>query len=237
MGTRRDCEQGSADMTLAAASPWLAHFPGLTALKPSSQATLAKTARQIHAGAGSCLFAPGQMPTAYLLALSGSIRVQKTSETGREMVLYRVGAGESCVLTTACMIGEEAYEAEAIAETDVEAIALPRAAFDALVAEDAAFRRFVFTSFGTRMTELLRLIDDVAFARIDTRLAHKLVELCAPGGTITMTQQQLAAELGSAREVVSRQLQEFQRRGWIGLARGTITIRDASALTAYARGQ
>jgi CRP/FNR family transcriptional regulator len=222
-------------MTIAASSAWLSHFPALAALTAHSLSELTKAARVIHARAGSRLFAPGQLPTAYLLALSGSIRVQKTSETGREMVLYRVGAGESCVLTTACLIGEEVYEAEAIAETDIEAIALPRAAFDALVAEDAAFRRFVFTSFGVRMTELLRLIDDVAFARIDTRLAHKLVELSAPGGTITMTQQQLAAELGSAREVVSRQLQEFQRHGWIGLARGTITIRDPAALKGYAR--
>ena len=222
-------------MTIAASSAWLSHFPALAALTAHSLSELTKAARVIHARAGSRLFAPGQLPTAYLLALSGSIRVQKTSETGREMVLYRVGAGESCVLTTACLIGEEVYEAEAIAETDIEAIALPRAAFDALVAEDAAFRRFVFTSFGVRMTELLRLIDEVAFARIDTRLAHKLVELSAPGGTITMTQQQLAAELGSAREVVSRQLQEFQRHGWIGLARGTITIRDPAALKGYAR--
>lgn len=222
-------------MTIAASSTWLSHFPALAALTAHSLSELTKAARVIHARAGSRLFEPRQLPTAYLLALSGSIRVQKTSETGREMVLYRVGAGESCVLTTACLIGEEVYEAEAIAETDIEAISLPRAAFDALVAEDAAFRRFVFTSFGVRMTELLRLIDDVAFARIDTRLAHKLVELSAPGGTITMTQQQLAAELGSAREVVSRQLQEFQRHGWIGLARGTITIHDAAALKGYAR--
>lgn len=224
-------------MTVAASSAWLSHFPALAALKPPSLSSLTKAARLIHANAGTHVFTPGQLPTAYLLALSGSIRVQKTSETGREIVLYRVGAGESCVLTTACLIGEEAYEAEAIAETDVEAIALPRAAFDALVAEDAVFRRFVFTSFGTRMTELLRLIDDVAFARIDTRLAAKLVDLCAPGNTIAMTQQQLAAELGSAREVVSRQLQEFQRHGWITLARGTITIRDGAALKSYAKGQ
>lgn len=222
-------------MSLASGSAWLTHFPALAALTPHSLSELTKAARVIHATAGSRLFAPGQLPTAYLLALSGSIRVQKTSETGREIVLYRVGSGESCVLTTACLIGEKAYEAEAIAETDVEAIALPRAPFDALVAEDGAFRRFVFASLGLRMTELLRLIDDVAFARIDTRLAHKLVELSTPGGTIAMTQQQLAAELGSAREVISRQLQEFQRHGWIGLARGTIAIRDAGALKAYAR--
>lgn len=223
-------------MSLATSTAWLAQFPALATLTPHALSDLTKAARVIHASAGSRLFAPGQSPTAYLLALSGTIRVQKTSETGREIVLYRVGAGESCVLTTACLIGDEAYEAEAIAETGIEAIALPRAVFDALVAEDAAFRRFVFTSLGTRMAELLRLIDDVAFARIDTRLAHKLVELGAPDGTLTMTQQQLAAELGSAREVVSRQLQEFQRHGWISLARGTITIHDAAALKAYARG-
>ena len=158
-----------------------------------------------------------------------------TAENGREIVLYRVGSGESCVLTTACLVGHEEYQAEGIAETDVEAAALPRADFDSLVARSQAFRQFVFTSFGSRVTSLLRLIDEVAFARVDIRLALKLIELARDGGTIAMTQQQLAAELGTAREVISRQLQEFQRQGWIALARGSIEIIKPDALRNFAR--
>ena len=92
-------------------------------------------------------------------------------------MLYRVAAGESCALTTACLMGYEDYPAEAIAETDIRAVAIPRATFDDLIARSAEFRRFVFTAFSTRVTNLFRIIDEVAFSRMDIRLAHKLLEL------------------------------------------------------------
>lgn len=218
---------------------WLRRFPALASLSPEAAATLSASARVVAVPHDTRLFSPGDQPTQYLLALSGSIRVQKASDTGREIVLYRVSPGESCVLTTACLIGREAYEAEAIAESDVEAVIVPGAVFDDLVARDDAFRRFVFSSFSSRITDLLRLIDEVAFARIDTRLAHKLDELADAQGAIAMTQQQMAAELGTAREVVSRQLQEFQRQGWIALARGSILLTGPGreALKRYGRGE
>ena len=162
------------------------------------------------------------------------MRVQQVSETGREIVLYRVSAGESCALTTACLMGYEDYLAEAIAETDVRAVAIPRASFDDLIARSPEFRRFVFTAFSTRVTNLFRIIDEIAFSRMDIRLGHKLVELAHGGESIAVTQQQLAGELGSAREVVSRILSEFQRRGWIAQARGSIAIVDRTALKTLA---
>lgn len=218
----------------AAATDWIASFPDLAPLAPSSVALLRGTAQALSVSRDRRIFRPGDTPAYYLLALSGSVRVQKTSESGREIVLYRVHAGQSCVLTTACLIGQDAYEAEAIAETDVEAIGIPRATFEALVAADETFRRFVFAGFSTRVTDLLRLIDEVVFERVDTRLAHKLIDLSDDQGLVSKTQAQLASELGSAREVVSRQLQEFQRRGWILLARGTINICDRDALARHA---
>jgi CRP/FNR family transcriptional regulator len=152
------------------------------------------------------------------------------SENGREIVLYRVAAGESCALTTACLMGYEDYPAEAITETEIAAAAIPRAVFDDLIARSPEFRRFVFTAFSTRVTNLLRIIDEVAFSRMDIRLAYKLIELSHGGDTIAATQQQLAAELGSAREVISRMLSEFHRRGWVLTERGSITIRNRGAL-------
>ena len=165
-----------------------------------------------------------------MLMLDGTVRVQQVSEGGREIVLYRVSAGESCALTTACLMGYEDYLAEAIAETDVRAVAIPRATFDDLIARSPEFRRFVFTAFSTRVTNLFRIIDEVAFSRMDIRLAHKLVELSNGADSVTVTQQQLAAELGSAREVISRILSEFQRRGLVSLSRGVITINERQAL-------
>jgi CRP/FNR family transcriptional regulator len=209
---------------------WIAAFPGLQSLEPEIAKPLIETTRIVRLPAGTRIFGPGQAPNAYLLLIDGNVRVQQVSETGREIVLYRVSAGESCALTTACLMGYEDYQAEGIAETDVEAAAIPRATFDDLIAKSAAFRRFVFTAFSVRITNLMRVIDEVAFSRIDVRLAHHLLQLGGPQNRVDLTHQQLASELGTAREVVSRQLNEFQRRGWIATSRGAIDILDASAL-------
>ena len=209
---------------------WIAAFPGLQSLEPEIAKPLIETTRIVRLPAGTLIFGTGQAPNAYLLLIDGNVRVQQVSETGREIVLYRVSAGESCALTTACLMGYEDYQAEGIAETDVEAAAIPRATFDDLIAKSAAFRRFVFTAFSVRITNLMRVIDEVAFSRIDVRLAHHLLQLGGPQNRVDLTHQQLASELGTAREVVSRQLNEFQRRGWIATSRGAIDILDASAL-------
>jgi len=209
---------------------WIDHFPGLRRLPGDMLASLAGQSSIIDLPAGSRIYGPGQSPEAYLLLLEGTLRVQQVSENGREIVLYRVTDGESCALTTACLMGYEDYLAEAIAETDVKALAIARAAFDDLIARSPEFRRFVFTAFSTRVTNLFRIIDEVAFSRMDIRLAAKLVELSHGGETVTATQQQLAAELGSAREVISRMVSEFQRRGWVSPSRGSIAITDRPAL-------
>jgi CRP/FNR family transcriptional regulator len=127
-------------------------------------------------------------------------------------------------------MGYEGYLAEAIAETEIHGVAIPRAIFDDLVAQSPDFRRFVFTAFSKRMTNLFRLIDEVAFARMDIRLALKLEELSRGQDVLTVTHQQLASELGTAREVISRQLNEFQRRGWVSVVRGSVTIVDREGL-------
>lgn len=209
---------------------WISSFPGLRKLEPGIGKPLIENSRVISLPAGTRIFGPGQAPENYLLLLSGTVRVQQVSDTGREIVLYRVSAGESCALTTACLMGYEEYQAEGIAESDVEAVAIPRATFDELIARSAEFRRFVFTAFSVRVTNLFRIIDEVAFSRIDIRLAQKLLELGDAQGHVERTHQQLASELGTAREVISRQLHEFQRRGWIATSRGVIDITRSEAL-------
>jgi CRP/FNR family transcriptional regulator len=150
--------------------------------------------------------------------------VQQVSETGHEIVLYRIHAGQSCVLTTACLLAFEDYSAEGIAETDVRAVAVPRAVFDDLVSQSKPFRDFVFAAFSKRITDLFLMIDEVAFQRMDVRLASRLIALSSGAEEILTTHQKLSVELGSAREVISRQLQEFQRRGWIAQSRGKVRI-------------
>ncbi len=213
---------------------WIEQFPGLLHLAPPIRETLLAAGRIVALPAGTVIFGPGQAPSNYLLLLSGTVRVQQVSESGREIVLYRVSAGESCALTTACLMGYEEYQAEGIAETPVEAVAIPRETFDDLIARSPEFRRFVFTAFSVRITNLFRVIEEVAFARIDIRLAQKLLELQDGEHCVHRTHQQLASELGTAREVVSRQLHEFQRHGWVTTARGALTITAPGELSRVA---
>jgi CRP/FNR family transcriptional regulator, anaerobic regulatory protein len=134
------------------------------------------------------------------------------------------------VLTTACLLAYEDYSAEGIAESAVSAVAIPRAVFDDLVSNSVEFRTFVFTAYSKRITDLFLVIEEIAFRRMDIRLAQRLLELGGAEGVIHATHQQMAAELGTAREVVSRQLSEFQRREWVAQARGEIRIANRRAL-------
>lgn len=213
---------------------WIDRFKGLASLPSEIRDRLVERSQIVRVPAGTMIFGPGKSPDNLLLLLDGTVRVHQTSETGREIVLYRVEAGQSCVLTTACLLAHEDYTAQGEAETDVEAVAIPRAAFDDLMAQSGQFRSFVFMAYSRRITDLFRVIDDVAFGRIDTRLAGRLVALAGDRREVKVTHQQLATELGTAREVVSRQLQEFQRRGWIRQTRGTVLIENADQLSALA---
>lgn len=213
---------------------WIERFQGLATLSSEVRERLVSRSFLVRAPAGEVIFGPGKSPDNLLLLLSGTIRVQQSSESGREIVLYRVEAGQSCVLTTACLLAHEDYAAEGVAETPVEAEAIPRDVFDDLLAQSPEFRRFVFTAYSRRITDLFQVIDEVAFGRIDARLAQRLQAMEADDGQVRATHQQLATELGTAREVVSRQLQEFQRRGWIAQSRGVITITDPRGLASLA---
>lgn len=202
---------------------WIDKFEGLANLPTDLRDALIRGSRIVALEAGTQVFAPGQPADNLLLLLEGTVRVQQTSETGREIFLYRVHAGESCVLTTACMLAFEDYNADGVAETDVRAVAIPRTTFDELASRSPLFREFIFKAYSRRITDLFTLIEEIVFRRMDVRLAARLLEL-ARGDVVKATHQALSVELGTAREVISRTLSEFQRRGWIEQARGTIRL-------------
>mgnify|MGYP001766551945 CR=1 FL=1 len=206
---------------------WLAHFPELAGLPADQRARLVERSPRVEVPAGTIVFSPGSPCGAYLLVLDGSVRVQMIADTGREIVLYRVRRGESCVLTTAALVGEEAYAAEGIVETPTSAVTVPRPVFDELVATSDVFRRFVFLGFGRRVAEILATMQSAVFHRVDARLARLLLAAAAPIGA---THREIAAELGTAREVVSRHLDAFERRGLVRRGRGTIEIVDRAGL-------
>ena len=209
---------------------WIEQFSGLSQLEEPVRRTLIERSRVIRVQKGTVVFGPGKAPDNMLLLLDGTLRVQQVSENGREIVLYRVHAGESCVLTTACLLAYEEYGAEGIAETEVEAVAIPNTVFDDLIAGSKTFRHFVFTAYSRRISDLFMVIEEVAFRRVDIRLAQKLLELAGDGSALRATHQQLATELGTAREVVSRLLQDFQQRGWVSLSRGSVELTDKAGL-------
>jgi CRP/FNR family transcriptional regulator len=213
---------------------WVAKFDDLAALDAEDRRFLQERARTVALPAGQSVFAPGRRPDAFLLLLEGSVRVHQFGANGREIVLYRVSGGESCIMTTACLLSDEEYLAEGVTETPVTAVALGKADFDTLIGRSPAFRRFVFSKYAARVTRLMEVVEDVAFERIEQRLARKLLELAGDGDVVDATHQALAVELGSAREVISRQIKAFAQRGWIAAARGHVTLVDRDALSTLA---
>jgi len=155
--------------------------------------------------------------------------VSLLAPSGREVTLYRIGAGECCLLTTSSLIGDEPLPAEGFPETDVEAPIVSKAAFDRLIAEDPDFRRDVLRNYANRVADLVVTMQDVLFRAIPERLARTLLARESQG-IVEATPQVIASELGSAREVVTRMLQRFERDGLIAIERGRIVIRDAEAL-------
>lgn len=208
---------------------WLDGFGDLSALPAEHRALLVERARIVDLPAGTVVFSPGAPCSTYLLVLAGSVRVQMLADTGREIVLYRVRGGESCVLTTACLVGEEPYAADGIVEEATSAVVLPRPLFDALMAGSDVFRRFVFAGFGRRVAEILATMQDAVFHRVDARLARHVLAR-EVDHTLVATHHDIAVELGTAREVVSRHLKAFERRGLVRLGRGTVEIVDPAAL-------
>lgn len=214
---------------------WTENFLGTRSLPRGVRDKLLHEARIVSYKQGEQVFGPENIPDSLMFLYEGRIRVSQSSEAGREIVLYRVEAGESCVLTTACMLSEEAYNAEGIAETEIKAITLPKSSFDRLAAEEDSFRNFVFSAYSRRLIDLLRVVDDVAFGRMDVRLAERLLALGEGYTEIQATHQALANELGTAREVVSRILNDFQKRGLITQARGRIILQDKGELERLAK--
>ena len=218
---------------------WAQSFPQLfdMAMDEAERVELAALLDQgaeISVPADTTLFRAGDNCGNYILVLDGSVCVFTRAENGREIVLYRLGAGDSCVLTTSCLFAHADYPAEAVTESEVSGLQIPAALFHDALRESQHFREFVFASFGSHLGNLITLIEEVAFGKLDSRLARHLLQQAGPGDDLSITHQQLATELGSAREVISRLLKDLESNGWIRLQRGRIELLDRGALQAIA---
>jgi CRP/FNR family transcriptional regulator len=207
-------------------------YPALAALDEATLGAALERSQVVRMPAGTPMFGEGSPCRQFPLVLEGSIRVAKGSE-GRELQLYRVTPGESCVLTSSCLVGSRNYPATGVVERDVRLVVLPKPVFDELVATHAPFREYVFALFAERLTDLMALVEAVAFHKLDRRLAAALL---GRGRLVALTHQQLADELGSLREIVTRVLRSFADQGWVQLGRGSIEVLDAVALRRVAEG-
>lgn len=210
----------------------LDRFPVFAQLPAAEVDRLLDASPVLHAAAGSTLFDARQPCRGFPLLLSGTVRVVKTAPNGREILLYRVEPGQGCILSGGCLLGHSDYSASGIAETDVTLLSVPPRMFQDLLLQQEAFRSFVFGMYGTRLAEVMELVEEVAFRKLDTRLAQILLQR---GPVVEGTHQKLADELGSVREIVSRLLRSFEEKGWVKLERERVTVLDAKALAVQAR--
>ncbi len=216
-----------AQARLLAAYPSLADLPPLLRHEMLGQLTV------LRLPAGSVLFREQDACTGFPMVLGGRVRISRVLADGRELVLYDVGPGESCVLSTTCLLGNARYNAHGVCETDIELALLPRAVFDRLVAEHPPFRTAVFNLFGERLVRLVELAEAVGFQRVEQRLAAALLGV---GRELRTSHEKLSQRLGTSRETVSRALKVFEGNGWVRLSRGAIEILQPQKLRALADG-
>ena len=190
---------------------------------------LMRESQSVKLGQDQFVFHSGDICGAFLVVLQGTVRVQLTSASGREVTLYRISPGGSCILTTSCLLSHENYPAEAITESEVVAVAIPNALFQNMIESSGRFRQLVFESFSERLKNVISKIEELAFTSIDSRLARVLLDMDQKG-IESITHQTLSVELGTAREVISRHLKRFERQGWLRLGRSRVTVTDRIGL-------
>ena len=222
-----------ADAPPTLADRLLPLYPVLGELPPPLlQQVLAHEAQLLQLPAAQPLFDEGQPCMGFPMVLAGEVRVARGDPHGRALELYRVGPGELCVASTSCLFGQTLLVAHGHTVGATTLVLLSPAGFDAWTAV-APFRRFVFGLFADRLADLMALAEAVAFQRLDQRLAGALL---GHGAVVLGTQQALADELGTVREIVTRLLRRFERQGWVRTGRERIDILDAAALRALAAG-
>ena len=184
-------------------------------------------------GADTVLFDENAECQGFPLVLEGEIKVSRHSSDGRSLELYRVVPGELCLVSSASLFRITPLSAQGVSTRPTRIMLISPAQFHHWLATPE-FRDAILGLFADRMADMISLVDAVAFQRLDQRLAAALL---GRGPSLALTHQQLANELGTVREMVSRLLRRFERDGWVELARERILIHDSKALRALAESQ
>ena len=184
----------------------------------------------VRIAAGKDVFVEGDQPDSIALLISGAVRVYKIGETGREITLYRFGHGESCILTANAILSRKSFPAIATVEKNAEAVMISADTFRGWVKRHDLWREFVFELLSDRLSTVMVVVDEVVFRRMDRRVASFLLAKSKIQHPIRITHQEIAAELGSSREVISRILEDFSQEGLVKSGRGTIDLLNLEGL-------
>lgn len=227
-------EKTSQNHSRIQAPTWIERFPRLRDVRDANWLEIAKRGQEAVVPANTQVFRAGDECKQYILVVDGATRVFKSFETGREMVLYRLRAGQTCILTTSVLLAGGTYPAAAMTDADTHVVLIPARDFHEAFDKSKGFRDYVTNSFGGRVRDLIMLLESIAVRQVDIRLARWLAAN-HDDGVVTASHRELAFELGTAREVVSRQLKEFEKHGWVVLSRRTIEVLDEQALQGYVK--
>lgn len=215
---------------VARAFPFLATAPG------GAIAGFRAAAVNLRAAAGKPLFREGDAAGALPFVLAGSIRVFKVGRNGREITLYRFGAGETCILTANAILTGRRLPAAAVVEERLDAVAVPASSLQRWVGEHGLWRQFVFELLSDRLVDVLGIVDTVVFRRMDARVAELLLDRSRRQNPVRVTHQAIAAELGTSREVVSRIVEGIAAADLVRVGRGRIEVLDPGRLEAFVAG-
>lgn len=184
---------------------------------------------------GTTLFKAGDRCRLFVFVVIGKIRVDLASESGSNLLLYRLSANDTCVLTTSCLMSGDQYCAEATVEEDASILTMPATEFFTSINQSELFRSFVFSSFSQRLTALMTKVDEIAFRSVERRLAAALLHHSKGAGIAQVTHDMLATEIGTAREVISRKLSRWESDDIIKRGRGEIELLSPESLELIAR--
>jgi CRP/FNR family transcriptional regulator len=213
----------------------LEKFAFYRAARPEFQQRVRDAGQIVRVAPGGYFVYEGDHAPGVGLIGQGTLRVFKSSESGREITLYWVRAGELCLLNLLGAMTGVPSPAHARVEEEVVALVIPPDTFRGWIGAEPSLRTHVFSIMTAGMVDVMTLVEEIAFKKLDIRLAQYLCDgFFSNGGTreLQVTHESIAAELGSAREPISRLLKDFENQGAILLSRGRITLNDPAGLRA-----
>ena len=207
-------------------------YPEVESLLSPVSENILEAGKQLRVPSGTRLYREEQHCERFMWLLEGTVRVYKNSPEGREITLYRVNPGDVCVLSLQSLLCGEGFPAEAVAETDLLGLSLMQCDFNKALDLSSDFHRYLLKILSQRIGNVMRLLSEVAFQRLDLRLACLIGQLFerSNGAPIKTTHAQLARELGTTREMVSRILKDLERQQCIRLQRGEIHLISGEGL-------